>query len=335
MRAGETGSGAGVTASRWARIAAPAWVPAPEALELFDDHLRVGDGYVLVLKVMGYPKEVEPGWLRPLIGHPAVADLTLHIDPESPDDAVAHLRRQHGRMESTRQVEAAGGTLPHAEVEGSADDAALLAARVGRRETRTFRVALYICVRAGDPGALQAGAAEVEALARGLLLDPRRTTFRPKAAWLSTLPLGLDLLGCSWRFDTTSLAYALPFATAEVEDDRRGSPVGLNMATGSPVLLDRFALTDDRPNAHQLILAQSGAGKSYAAKLGVLASLYRGVEVMVVDLENEYLRLAEAVGGTVVRLGPDGDRTPWTWPRRGPRGRSPSRHCSWARSSPR
>lgn len=40
-----------------------------------------------------------------------------------------------------------------------------------------------------------------------------------------------------------------------------------------------------------MILARSGAGKSYLAKLEALRSLYTGVEVAVIDPEDEYARL--------------------------------------------
>ena len=56
------------------------------------------------------------------------------------------------------------------------------------------------------------------------------------------------------------------------------------------------------------ISARSGAGKSYLAKLELLRSLHRGVEVAVVDPEDEYTRLADAVGGRVIRLGAGGVR---------------------------
>lgn len=38
-------------------------------------------------------------------------------------------------------------------------------------------------------------------------------------------------------------------------------------------------------------------------QLEILRNLYQGVQVCVVDPEDEYLRLADAVGGAVVRLG--------------------------------
>jgi type IV secretory pathway VirB4 component len=46
--------------------------------------------------------------------------------------------------------------------------------------------------------------------------------------------------------------------------------------------------------------------KSYLAKLEALRWLYQGVQVLVVDPEREYQRLAEAAGGACLRLGAPG-----------------------------
>ena len=67
-----------------------------------------------------------------------------------------------------------------------------------------------------------------------------------------------------------------------------------NPATGGLVCWDRWA----QDNHNSVILARSGAGKSYLAKLEVLRSLYQGVQVAVIDPEDEYQPLADAVGGT-------------------------------------
>jgi len=67
---------------------------------------------------------------------------------------------------------------------------------------------------------------------------------------------------------------------------------------------DRWA----QENHNTVVLARSGAGKSYLVKLDILRSLYTGVQVSVIDPEDEYRRLAEAVGGTTVALGAPGVR---------------------------
>jgi type IV secretory pathway VirB4 component len=79
---------------------------------------------------------------------------------------------------------------------------------------------------------------------------------------------------------------------------------GLNAISGAPVFFDRYA----QDNYNSVTLARSGAGKSYHTKLELLRLLCTGVQAAVIDPEDEYLPLAEAVGGQVMRLGADGVR---------------------------
>lgn len=48
--------------------------------------------------------------------------------------------------------------------------------------------------------------------------------------------------------------------------------------------------------------ATSGAGKSYAIKLEVLRSMMLGTDVIIIDPENEYQHLSEAVGAVISRF---------------------------------
>jgi type IV secretory pathway VirB4 component len=51
-----------------------------------------------------------------------------------------------------------------------------------------------------------------------------------------------------------------------------------------------------------VVFAKSGAGKSFAVKLEALRSMMFGTEIIIIDPENEYQRMSEAVGGAYVRL---------------------------------
>ncbi len=64
------------------------------------------------------------------------------------------------------------------------------------------------------------------------------------------------------------------------------------------VIFDRFRLE----NANSVVFAKSGAGKSFTVKLESLRLMMMGVEVIIIDPENEYQKMAEAVGGAYVRL---------------------------------
>ena len=53
---------------------------------------------------------------------------------------------------------------------------------------------------------------------------------------------------------------------------------------------------------NSVILATSGAGKSFTVKLEVLRYLINDIDVIIIDPENEYKSLCEKVGGTYVNI---------------------------------
>ena len=288
---------------RRARPAPPSGVLGPEAVEVFPRRVRAGQTWCETFAVTGYPREVAPGWLAPLLSHPGPVDVALHVEPIDNAEAARHLRRQQARFESTRRIEAKRERLGDPELEAAAQDAAELASDLARSEGRLFRVGLYVTVRAASQEALDREVRRVRSLCASLLLDTKPVTFRSLEGWLTTLPLGIDAIRLRRTFDTKALAAAFPFASAEVESSG-GIFLGRNATTGGLVFVDRFGLE----NHNQVVLARSGAGKSYLAKVQVLRSLYEGAEVLVVDPENEYERLAHAVGGAVIHLGPGAER---------------------------
>jgi type IV secretory pathway VirB4 component len=269
----------------------------PPALELEHDRVRIGERWHASFAVTGYPREVGRGWLAPLLHAARDADVALHIEPVPPPLAADRLRRQRARLESTRRLEADRGRLPDPTVAAAADDAEELAARLARGESKLFRSGLYLSVSAQSRDELDERSERLRAICASLLLHLVPASFRPLEGWLSTLPLGLDRLRLRRAFDTEALAASFPFAAADPSVDPDGVLYGL-AASGAPVLLDRFA----RENYNSVLLARSGAGKSYLAKLEALRLLFEGVQVFVLDPEDEYRRLCRAVGGVYLPL---------------------------------
>jgi type IV secretory pathway VirB4 component len=273
----------------------------PAALELRADRVRVGQRWQQTLAIRGYPREVGYGWLAPLLQAAAELELTLHVEPFPAELAAQRLQKQRARFESTRRIEAERGSLADLGVAAAAEDAHQLASRLARGESRLFRASLYLSVSADTEAELEQAAARVRALCAAQLLSCMPTTFRPLDGWLSTLPLGLDRLRLRRTFDSEALAASFPFAAAEPPLEENGCFYGL-AASGAPVVFDRFA----QDNYNGVVLARSGAGKSYLAKLEALRLLYQSVQVFILDPEDEYRRLCQSVGGAYLPLaGPD------------------------------
>ncbi len=288
-----------------------AGVTGPAGVEVAGRWLRVGDGYAATLVVTGYPAEVGPAWLEPLLCWPGRLDVAVHIEPIPTAQAAARLRRQRARLESSRRLDADKGRLNDPTVDAAAEDAAELADRLARGAARLFRVGLYLTVHAATKEELVDAVGQVRAAVASVLLDTQPATWRQLQAWTSTLPLGTDSVRMRRVFDTDSLAAMFPLASADLPaplpGDRPpagGVLYGLNTDSAGVVWWDRWSLD----NHNSVVLARSGAGKSYLVKLDLLRSLYDGVQAAVIDPEDEYVRLAQAVGGATVQLGAAGVR---------------------------
>ncbi|MER6000822.1 ATP-binding protein [Nonomuraea angiospora] len=278
----------------------------PAALQVGARVLTFPGGVTASFAVVGYPREVSAGWLEPLLTYPGRLDVSLHIEPIPQAVAAMRLRRQLARLESSSRADAQHGRLQDFAVEAAADDATELAASLARGHGRLFKVGLYLTVHASCEEELNAELERVHALAASLLLDAQPTTFRALQGWATSLPVGVDSVQLTRTFDTTALAAAFPFTSPDLAAPTSDSAVlyGLSASSSGIVLWDRFA----QDNHNSVTLARSGAGKSFFTKLEALRLLYQGVEVAVVDPEDEYARLARAVGGTHLRLGATGVR---------------------------
>ncbi|HEX9316821.1 MAG TPA: DUF87 domain-containing protein [Actinomycetota bacterium] len=277
--------------------------PAPEALEITPRAVKAGDTWFRTLAITGWPREVSAGWLQPLLSWRGAADIALYFEPVANDTAARHLQKQRARFSSS--LSKTGISDPMMEV--AATDAEDIARSIARGESRLFRLGLYITLRADTLQALDAETYKVKVLCSSLLLDARPTTYRALEGWLTTLPLGADQIKLRRTFDTKAGADCFPFATGEMVGHPTGGILfgrGVSRTRtdatgggGSPIFVDRFAL----PNHNMLILASSGAGKSYTAKALTGRSALQGDEVLIVDPDDEYVRLTEALGGEVIR----------------------------------
>jgi hypothetical protein len=160
----------------------PAGLPGPHAVQVGPRWLQTGGTLHRTLAVAGYPREVGPGWLEPLLDHPGPIDVALHLQPVPTAVATERLRRQLARLESSQRLDAAHGRLDDPQLQTASHDAQQLAGRLARGQGRLFGVGLYVTIRGHDPEALDRETARVQGLLASLLLDAHPATFRASKA---------------------------------------------------------------------------------------------------------------------------------------------------------
>ncbi|MFC4131203.1 VirB4 family type IV secretion system protein [Hamadaea flava] len=266
----------------------------------------IGDDHAATFAITGYPPEVGPGWLAALFTLPQWLDVAVHIEPIPAPVAADFLRRQRARLESSRRLDADSGKLGDPQVDAVAADAAGLADRVARGASRLTRTGIYLTVHAHTETQLAEATTQLLSTASSMLLDLRPVTWRQLQGWTATLPLGVDPIGMRRVFDTDSLAAAFPLAASDLPAPLPGDPptiggqlYGLTAGGTGITWWDRWSAA----NHNQVVLARSGAGKSYLTKLEILRALPQDIGVSVVDPDDEYAALAAQVGGTTIALG--------------------------------
>jgi len=270
---------------------------APSAAEIDFDHLKIGDIYFRTLFMSGYPRYVGANWLAPLINFDESLDISMFYFPVETRGVINHLQRKIAEMQSEISTEISEGHLVNPDVKLAVQDAQLLQDSLVAGEEKFFQFALYATIPAKNLEELDLITKKVESTLGAALLLSKRASLRMESGFHSTLPIFSDELGVYRNMDTTSIATTFPFTSSDLTQNE-GVMFGINEHNGSLVIFDRFSME----NANMVIFAKSGAGKSYAVKLESLRSLMLGTEIIIVDPENEYKTLSQAIGGEFIEF---------------------------------
>jgi conjugal transfer ATP-binding protein TraC len=270
---------------------------APPSLQIDANFLRIGRRFCRTLYVYGYPRQVFTGWLSPIINLDEILDLSLFVYPVESRVVLENLRKKVGQLEASYTINQEKGRVRDPGLEAAIQDAEELRDKLQVGEERFFRLGLYLTLYADKLEELDNVTRKVEGIFGQSLVYTKPATMQMEQGFNSTTPLGTDQLQIYRNMNTGSLSTSFPFTSAELSRNE-GILYGLNRHNNGLVLFDRFSLE----NANMVVFAKSGAGKSFAIKLEALRSLMMGTEVIVIDPENEYKQLSEAVGGTYLRL---------------------------------
>lgn len=270
---------------------------APSAVEIETSHMQISGKYARTFFVLTYPRYLSSNWLSPIINLDAPMDVSMFIYPMESDVVMKKLRDKVGQLQATISMNQQKGSVRDPMLETAYHDVEGLRDRLQQGTERYFRFSLYFTIYADSLEKLDKISANLESILASKLVIAKRSVLQTEAGFNSTLPLGTDALAISSNMNTDPLSTTFPFISSELTSND-GILYGINRHNNSLILFDRFKME----NANSVVFAKSGAGKSYAIKLEILRSLMLGTEVIVIDPENEYRHLAEAVGGSFLNV---------------------------------
>ncbi len=276
---------------------------APASFIVTPNYLQIGNVFVKTLFVYTYPRYLQTNWLSPIINYDITADVSMFINPVETKQVMGDLKKKVGQLESSQTIEQEKGMVRNPELETAISDIEGLRDVLQRGEVRLFQYGLYFTIYGQSLEELNTIIKQLESTLGGMLVYTKQSFLQMEQGFNSSLPLCNDELLVLRNLDTGSLSTTFPFSSSTLSTNS-GILYGLNRHNNSLILFDRFELE----NANSVVFGKAGSGKSYAVKLEALRSLMFGTDIIVIDPENEYQQLCEAVGGSWMSMSLTSDK---------------------------
>ena len=270
---------------------------APSSIEIHSSYFRLGTKYGRTMYVYGYPREIYTGWLSSLINIDEVLDISMYIYPVDSQVVLNNLRKKVTQLEASTAINNEKGRVRDPALEAAISDAEELRDQIQVGAERFFRFGLYITLWADSMDELNFMQQKIETIFGQQMVFSKVASSQQEQGLNSSVPQMSDQLQIRRNMNTGAISTSFPFTSADLTDNT-GILYGINMHNNGLVIFDRYRLE----NANMVVFAKSGAGKSFTVKLEALRTMMLGTEVIIIDPENEYQKLADAVGGAYIRL---------------------------------
>ena len=272
-------------------------IVAPSYIGVSQNNVKLGDKITKSYFIFSYPRYLNTGWISPIINLNVPMDISFFIYPIDNKLILKKLVSKVTMVSSELLEREEKGLISDPALETGYRDIENLRNRVITAQEKVFKFGLYITIYEDTEERIKEIEVTLRSIFESRLIYIKPASFRQKEGFISTSPYGLDQLSVQIPINTDPLSTCFPFISFDLSSDE-GILYGINGHNSSLVLFDRFTLE----NSNSVVFAKSGSGKSYAIKLEILRYLMWGIDVVVIDPENEYEFLSNAVGGAFYKV---------------------------------
>ncbi|HNP79597.1 MAG TPA: ATP-binding protein [Candidatus Pacearchaeota archaeon] len=270
---------------------------APPAIEVTPNYVSLEEKIAKTYFVFSYPRYLSMGWLSPIINMDIPFDLSFFFHPIETGAILRQLRKSVTEVQSEIIERQEKGLIRDPALETAYQDLEELRDKLQTAQEKMFKFGLYVTVYADNTKELEIIETKIRSVLESRLIYIKPALLQQDKGLTSCMPYGLDLIQIHNTLNTDPLSSLFPFISFDLSSNE-GILFGINKHNRSLILFDRFSLE----NANMVIFAKSGSGKSYAVKLELLRSLMLGIDCIVIDPENEYKPLTDAVGGEFLKI---------------------------------
>ncbi|MDP9382270.1 MAG: hypothetical protein M3Q29_19445 [Chloroflexota bacterium] len=313
----------------WSRDVAPPFSPASAEdsrclrdrlsqshLRSHRDHLKLDGGYEATLSLRALPSVTYSGWFDRMAPSGLTFRAALHIDALDTTRERTALEGAHTRRHNVLTEREEKGKSTDFRTRAALAEIGSVIEGITTGDTRTFKTAIFVTLRARSRDALDAAVREAGKALRdagGTTVD--RCYLGQVEGWQATLPLGVNPVGMTYRTTSLNLSHSFPFL-----HHRAGTASGPLLGSSEPGhQLVQLDLRDPAlANGNAVLLGKQGSGKTMTMLRMALDYICLGVRVVALERStNHFAGLVAAVPGAQLHhVGLDGAFriNPWQLP---------------------
>ncbi|MCB9789969.1 ATP-binding protein [Candidatus Nomurabacteria bacterium] len=263
--------------------------------------IELTDNNIQSYMISEFPQIIYPNWLYDLVNYGEPIVISQFMKPLDSQKALSGLRNRITNLSAQFYEKADKGKMHTIDLEQAIADARSIEDSIVRGVEKLYSMSMYLKLSQENSSKLLKSDKALKDLSYAKQIKLHQLVYKQKQGLETFLPNATDTVGEEFYLTSSNVSSSLPFTTATLNDPD-GIFYGITLG-GEKIRFDRFSKASKNYNG--IIFATSGAGKSFSAKLEAYRSLFRGINVYVIDPEGEFKTLCDYVGGTNIDINPE------------------------------
>ncbi len=268
-----------------------------EYLKESSKYLEVGDKLRRFYYLADIPAYLSPYIFFRLLTSALPFTLSIFIEPASSSELLKKARQRLSVLEMQQNDRLKAGKGRDQQLDKNIDEVMSFIEELVHEAEKGVVYSLYLQLEAENEAKLNELHKQLQNLAGSMDITFNQYTFGHKQAFKNFLPFTTDHLQENRILQSTAVSYLMPFVSKQLQDPD-GILMGVNAYNDSLVFIDPFTSRNNNIN----IFGVSGSGKSVTSKILMNRLYMRGIQIVAIDPEGEYVNLAKSLGGEVIQF---------------------------------
>ena len=268
-----------------------------EYMKECNSYIQVGEKLKRTYYLADIPAYLSPYVFFRLLTSDLPFTLSMFIEQAPSSELIKQSRQRLSVLEMQQNERLKVGKIRDQQVDKNIEEVMSFIDELVHESEKGVVYALYLQLEATDEKNLAILHKSLQNIAGSVDMTFNQYTFGQKEAFKNFLPFNIDHLRENKILQSTAASYLMPFVSKQLNDPN-GIFIGVNAYNNSLVFIDPFTSRNNNIN----IFGVSGSGKSVTAKILMNRLYMRGIQIIVIDPEGEYVDLARSLGGEVIQF---------------------------------